>query len=155
MLRIGLVGLGKMGLSHFAIVGASPKAEISAVCDSSGYLLSVLNKYTGVATYSDFSSMLAQEGLDAVIIATPSNLHADMVRMALGAGVNVFCEKPFCLDPDVSENLARLAEECGLVTQVGYHNRFVGTFGEVSSFWKKELSARSVTCWRRHTGRLC
>jgi predicted dehydrogenase len=43
----------------------------------------------------------------------------------------VFCEKPFCLDPDEGAELAQLARSAGLVTQVGYHNRFVGAFREV------------------------
>ena len=54
-----------------------------------------------------------------------------MVRTALENGLHVFCEKPFCLDPAESEELTALAESKGLVTQVGYHYRFVGAFAEV------------------------
>ena len=49
VIRIAVVGLGKMGLSHLAIVNAHPEVEVAAVCDSSGYVLGVLEKYTGVA----------------------------------------------------------------------------------------------------------
>ena len=58
MIKIAVVGLGKMGLSHYAIVNAHPDVELAAVCDSSGYVLGVLKKYTGVTTYSDFDAML-------------------------------------------------------------------------------------------------
>jgi predicted dehydrogenase len=131
VIKIGVVGLGKMGLSHVAIVNAQPDVELAAVCDASGYLLDVLKKYTGVAAYSDYNSMLRERELDAVLIATPSRVHASMVRMALERGLHVFCEKPFTLSAKDGDALAALARERGLVTQVGYHNRFVGAFAEV------------------------
>ena len=129
--RVGVVGLGKMGVSHLAIVRAHPKAEVSAVCDPTGYILDVLKKYTGLETFTDYDRMLGDAPLDAVILATPSRLHAPMVEKALERGLHVFCEKPFCLDAADSERLARLAESKGLVNQVGYHYRHVGTFQEM------------------------
>jgi predicted dehydrogenase len=75
--------------------------------------------------------MLREQPLDAVLIATPSRTHASMVRAALQRGLHVFCEKPFTLTVEDAEELTALAREKGLVTQVGYHNRFVGAFAEV------------------------
>lgn len=131
MIRLAVVGLGKMGLSHYAIIATHPLVKIQAICDSTGYVLDVLKKYTGVATYSDFDAMLREVDLDAVIIATPSSMHAGMVRAALQKNLHVFCEKPFCLDTEEGRELADLANSKALVNQVGYHNRFVGAFGEV------------------------
>ncbi len=122
-----------MGLSHLSMLRATPGVEVAAVCDSSGYLLGGLGKYTGLATYSNLEKMLDDERVDAVVVATPSNLHASMVRAAIDRGVHVFCEKPFCLDPEEGAELAARAAAAGLVTQVGYHNRFVGAFREVRS----------------------
>ena len=120
-----------MGLSHQSIVKTHPDADLVAVCDSTSYLLDVLGKYTGVAGYSDYQKMLDEAKLDAVIIATPSKYHTPMVRAALEKGLHVFCEKPFTLDWQESEELARIATEKGLVNQVGYHYRSVGSFGEM------------------------
>jgi scyllo-inositol 2-dehydrogenase (NADP+) len=131
MITVGVVGLGKMGLSHLAMVRAHPEVELVGVCDSTGYLLDVLSKYTGVDTFSDLDDMLTTARPDAVIIATPSHLHAPMVRKALRHDVHVFCEKPLFLDPRDNDELTAMAAERGLVTQVGYHNKFVGTFREV------------------------
>lgn len=131
MVRVGIVGLGKMGLSHHAIFNAHPDVQVAGVCDSSRYVLSVLGKYTGVDTYSDYEAMLEQVPLDAVVIATPSSAHTPMVQTALERGLHVFCEKPLTLDADESEGLAATARERALATQVGYHNRFVATFREV------------------------
>jgi hypothetical protein len=47
-LRLGVVGLGKMGLSHLAMINAHPSVKVVAICDATGYVLDVLNKYTGV-----------------------------------------------------------------------------------------------------------
>jgi scyllo-inositol 2-dehydrogenase (NADP+) len=131
MIRVGVVGLGKMGLSHLSLLNAHPDFELAGICDSTGYLLSVLGKYTGLSTYSDMDVMLAKTNLDAVVIATPSVMHGPMVQAAVDHNLHVFCEKPFCLDPADSEKLMRLAEDKHLVTQVGYHYRFVGSFAEV------------------------
>lgn len=130
MIRIALVGLGKMGLSHHAIINSHPDAKLVAVCDSARYVLDLLNKYTGVKCYSDFKKMLDTEELDAVFIATPSRTHGAMVRMALEKNLHVFCEKPFCLDLALGKELVSLAESRGLVNQVGYHNRFIASFVE-------------------------
>lgn len=132
MIKLALVGLGKMGMSHLAIANAHPDVDVVGVCDPSGYVMSVLGKYTGLSVYDTFDDLLATgTDVDAVVISTPSFLHSAQVRQCLELGIHVFCEKPFCLDPADSSALAELAAERSLVTQVGYHNRYVGAFGEV------------------------
>lgn len=133
LLRIGVVGLGKMGLSHLSMIRAHPRVRVDAVVDSTAYVLDVLAKYTGLATFTDLDEALAAVPLDAVVIATPTRLHASMVQRCLEAGLHVFCEKPLCLTSADSKRLAALAHSRSRVTQVGYHNRFVGAFREVSS----------------------
>ena len=129
-----------MGLSHLAMINAHPNVKVAAICDATGYVLDVLNKYTGVKPYSNFDAMLREAELDAVIIATPSSMHGKMVRAALDKGLHVFCEKPFCLDTKEGDEVTRIAQEKGLVNQVGYHNRFVGAFQEV----KRLLDAKAI-----------
>ena len=125
--KIAVVGLGKMGLSHFALVNAHPDTETVA-CDATGFMVDVLKKYVRNTVYKRYEDMLEKEPLDAVVIATPSRMHAPMVRAALERDLHVFCEKPFCLDPADAEALANLAEAKGLINQVGYHYRYVGAF---------------------------
>jgi predicted dehydrogenase len=130
MVRLALVGLGKMGISHLAIVRAHPDVELVAACDSTRYVLDTLAKCTGLKVYSDYDKMLAEETLDGVVIATPSASHGRLVQAALDRGLHVFCEKPFCLDAVEGARLAALAEAKGVVNQVGYHFRFVAAFRE-------------------------
>ena len=132
MIRIGMIGLGKMGLSHVAIVRAHPEVQLVAACDTMTYLTDVLQKHTGLKCYDDLDKMLAAEQLDAVVVSTPSKLHAGMVAKALDKGLHVFCEKPFVLDVADGEKLTQQADAKGLVTQVGYHYRFVGAFQEAA-----------------------
>lgn len=127
-----MVGLGKMGLSHVAIVRAHPEVDLVAACDTTAYLTDVLSKHTGLKCYDNLDSMLAAERLDAVVVSTPSKLHAAMVEKALGQGLHVFCEKPFVLDVADGDRLVQLAQSRERVTQVGYHYRFVGAFQEAA-----------------------
>lgn len=136
MIRTAMVGLGKMGLSHLAIVRAHPAIELVAGCDATTYLTDILTKHAGLTCYTDFDRMLDSEQLDALIVATPSKLHAGMVEKALNRGLHVFCEKPFVLDVADGERLVALARSKGLVTQVGYHYRFVGAFKEAARIVK-------------------
>jgi predicted dehydrogenase len=129
-IRIGIVGAGKMGISHFAIANAHPDAAVVAVCDTSGYVLSVLEKYAGVAVYKDYQEMISDAKLDAIIVATPTATHFQCARHALERGVHVFVEKPLTLSPTESRALSELAIERKRVNQVGFHNRFIGTFQE-------------------------
>lgn len=132
MIRTAIVGLGKMGLSHLAILNMHPDLDVVGVCDSAGYVRDVLAKYTGLTCYDDLDQMLDRTRAEAVLIAVPSRLHAPMAEKALLRGAHVFCEKPFVLDVNDGEHLVALAENGRLVTQVGYHNRFIGSFQEAA-----------------------
>ena len=129
-LTVAVVGLGKMGLSHFAIVNAHP-CVTAVACESTGFLADGLDKYVPNKVCRSFSDLLAIDTIDAVVIATPSRSHAGLVRQALAKGWHVFCEKPFCLDWRESEALASQAAEQGLIGQVGYHYRYVASFAEM------------------------
>ena len=138
-IKIAVVGLGKMGLSHFSMVNAHPDVEAFA-CDASGFWVDVLSKNTKATYYKDYAKMLDEARLDAVVIATPSRAHDPMVRAALEKGLHVFCEKPFSLNWEEALRLAEMAESKSLVNQVGYHYRYVGAFREM----KRLLDAGAI-----------
>jgi scyllo-inositol 2-dehydrogenase (NADP+) len=83
MLKAGIIGLGKMGLSHQSVVNAHPELQLKSVCNTSGYLLDVLSKYTGVRTYTDYKKMLSGKELNCIFVATPSLYHAEVVQTTL------------------------------------------------------------------------
>jgi len=130
-LKAGIVGLGKMGLSHAAIVAPHPSVDLIAICDTSTIVLEAFKKFSKVKVYTDYIKMIGTEKPDFVIIATPTLLHYKMVRYALENGIHTFCEKPFSLTSGEGEDLVALADQKKLVNQVGYHNHFIGTFREL------------------------
>jgi predicted dehydrogenase len=136
MIRAGIIGLGKMGISHCAILGAHPDVDLVAVCDASSFIGDIFKKHTRFEFFSDYKKMIDTMKLECLVIASPTKFHAEMVSYALKNNIHVFCEKPFALEPKDSDELAKLAAEKKLVNQVGYHNRFIGTFNEL----KKLLS---------------
>ncbi|MEG8058550.1 Gfo/Idh/MocA family oxidoreductase [Sphingomonas sp. 22L2VL55-3] len=129
--NIAVIGLGKMGISHLSIAKATPGMKVVAICDSSAMIGGMIGKYVKVPFFADYADVLAVPGLDGVIIATPTRHHDTMIRRALASGVHVFCEKPLTLSARTSAELAQIAFDQNLAAQVGYHNRFVGTFAEV------------------------
>lgn len=131
-IRTAMVGLGKMGLSHLAIVRSHPLVDLVAGCDSAAYLTDTLKKHANLKCHADYDRLLGEENLEAIVIATPSKFHASMIEKALNKGLHVFCEKPFVLDCKDGERLVELAESRQLVNQVGYHYRFVGAFQEAA-----------------------
>ena len=131
MIKSAIIGLGKMGVSHAAILGGLPDVELAAVCDTDSLVQSAFKKLTKVQVYSDYKKMIDEVKPDCVYVVTPTKFHYDMVMFALEKGCHVFCEKPFALTTEQGEKMLELAKSKGLVNQVGYHNRYIGTFNEM------------------------
>ncbi len=131
MIKGAIIGLGKMGLSHAAIVGAHPGVELVAVCDTSSLILDGFKKFSRVKTYSDYRKMIDETKPEFVVVATPTKFHYNMVKYSIEKGLHVFCEKPFSLSIEEGKELVSLAGERGIINQVGFHNHFIGTFREL------------------------
>jgi len=128
MIKTGIIGLGKMGLSHASIINAHRDLDLVSVCDTSNLILEAMKKYGSFEVYTDYKKMIDESDLNALFIATPTKYHSEMVIYALEKGIHVFCEKPFALTIAQGENMVELAKKNKLVNQAGYHNRFIGTF---------------------------
>lgn len=143
MVKTVIIGLGKMGISHCSILGAHPDVDMAAMCDTDSLLQSAFRKMTKIACYTDYKKMIDEVKPDAVFVVTPTKMHYEMVMYALEHGCHVFCEKPFCLTPDEGEKMVALAKAKGLVNQVGYHNRFIGTFNEMKRLLASGIIGKS------------
>ncbi len=131
MVKVALIGAGKMGISHLAILGAHPDVEVVGVCDTSKLVVGALQKYSPFPCFTDYKKMIKEAKPDAVFVAVPTKFHYTFVKELLNENIHVFTEKPFCLSPDEGQELAELAESKNRINQVGYHNKFIGTFKEV------------------------
>lgn len=127
--KLGFVGLGRMGITHLSILNSNPKVHIASACDPSKIINVLFKKYfESIKLFKDHRELIASAKPDAIIVSTPPNLHYDVIKEALINKIHVFAEKPFTLKYSESSELAKLAEDSGLVNQVGYVNRFNDMF---------------------------
>lgn len=101
MIRLGIVGCGQWGQNYLRNFSDMPdRATIAAYADADAVRLAALQSHLPTARSSaDAASVLTDPEIDAVIIATPSSTHAELVERALDSGKHVLVEKPFTLDP--------------------------------------------------------
>lgn len=138
--RIGIIGMGRMGLTHFSIINTHPSVEVVAVADTSTMMLDILKKLIpSIKVFTDYRDLLGSGDIDGIIVCTPSPLHYPVCKLACEKGVHVFCEKPFTTDPKLAEELADMFEDKGLVNQVGYVYRFDPVFKEVKRLLDEQV----------------
>ena len=143
--RIGIIGMGRMGLTHYPIINTHPAVEIVSVADTSSIILDMMKKYIPkLKTYTDFKDLLNARDIDGVIICTPSFLHYDACKLAGENGIAVFCEKPFTTNPEKANELADLFEKKGLVNQVGYVNRYSKLFQDIKEYLEEGLIGKLI-----------
>lgn len=144
MIKGSVVGLGKMGISHAAIVGAHPEVELVSICDTSSIVIDGFSKFSNYRTYTDYIKMIDTERPDFIVVSTPTRLHFPIVKYSLEQGLNVFCEKPFMLNSSQGKEMVELAAKKGVVNQVGYHNQFIGTFRELKRLLSEKVLGELV-----------
>ena len=129
--RIGIVGVGRMGRRHAENLATRvPGASLVAACSPIGEELEWARDTLGVArVYKDYAEMLAQKDVDAVFIVTPNTLHPAQIIEALRAGKHVFCEKPLSM---VLEECVAVEEEAAkhphLKVMIGFVRRFDASY---------------------------
>ena len=138
--RIGIIGFGRMGITHYSIINTHPAVEMTAIADTSSMMLGLIKKYLpNTKMFEDYKDLLNSGLVDAVIVCTPSVMHYDVCKMAAEKGISVFCEKPFTTSPVLAKELADIFEQKGLVNQVGYVYRFDVVFNKVKEMLGQQL----------------
>lgn len=121
--NVAVVGIGHWGRN--LVRNMHELGALRAVCDRDPSRESLVREeYPGVGFVSDFGSILADEDVRAVVLATPAVLHFEMARAALEAGKDVFVEKPLALDLDEGRWLVELAERKERILLVGHVLRY-------------------------------
>ena len=140
MYKAGIIGFGKMGMLHGALLSGSRKARIAALCDKSAVMrLGFKRVYKGVHTYNDAKKMLDQEKLDIVIVTTPTFNHEESVVMALESGCAVFVEKPLAITAEQASRIWKLSSEKKLPVQVGFCNRFFPSVSKAQELLEQNI----------------
>jgi predicted dehydrogenase len=123
-LEVGVVGVGFGAMVHIPTF-QSEGLEVIAVCARRQERAEAAARRFGIPhAFSDLGSMLKLDGLDAVSIVTPTNLHYEMSLAALEAGKHVLCEKPLATDAAQAHAMWQRARTSGLTAMVAYEFRF-------------------------------
>lgn len=124
-LKVGIVGLGRMGRLHLSHLAEMPDRVLPvAVCDARPDLIERAGERYGMATYTVFEDMLDHAPLDALIIATTPASHSALVSQAASCKVHTFCEKPLALTRDEARQAVKDVTENGIVFQIGFQRRY-------------------------------
>jgi myo-inositol 2-dehydrogenase / D-chiro-inositol 1-dehydrogenase len=133
-LRIGLVGLGRMGRTHLAALRSLNGAvSVDAVADVDSAAVAAAVEGTGARGWTDGLDLLAHADLDGVVVASPDATHAALVSACLDRGLPVLCEKP--LTTSVADSAALVEREASLgrrLVQVGFMRRYDPAFADVA-----------------------
>jgi len=134
-MTLGIIGFGAMGRAHAYAVEALPyfypnlpfRARVGGICTTDPERSRrIAEEYGYERAYDDPMRMIADPHIDAISICTPNRLHAPLLRACIDAGKAVLCEKPLCTDADEAWEIARLAKEKGIVSQIVFQNRYLG-----------------------------
>ena len=134
-LNIGIIGAGRIGKVHAqSITYNVPTAKVLGITDVfKDGLQELADKYGIEKVYNDYKEMLADEEIDAVLVCSSTDTHADISIEAAKAGKHVFCEKPVDLTPAKVQAVIDAVAEAGVKLQVGFNRRFDHNFAHVRS----------------------
>jgi scyllo-inositol 2-dehydrogenase (NADP+) len=120
-INVGVIGYGLAGASfHAPLVAAVDRLKLAAIVTSRAE--QVGRDHPGVAVVASAEALIADPGIDLIVIATPNDLHAPLAHAALEAGKHVVIDKPFALNPGAAADLMTVAKAQGRVLSV-FHNR--------------------------------
>ncbi|NNE91190.1 MAG: Gfo/Idh/MocA family oxidoreductase [Verrucomicrobiales bacterium] len=136
-ITIGVIGVGKQGVSDFTKAMRMPQTQIVAMCDvveerkNNGKKIandfySKLNNepnYDGVSTHEDFREIINNEKIDAVMVVTPDHWHAIPVVQAAKAGKDIYCEKPISRTIEEGRAMVKAVQDNKVVFQTGSQQR--------------------------------
>jgi predicted dehydrogenase len=125
MLRIAIIGCGKVADQHVQAIHRIPDCKIVAVCDREPLMAEQLGERFGIsACFPDLRELLHGASPDVVHITTPPQSHYSLAKQCLESGSHVYLEKPFTITADQAESLIHLAEGQGLRITVGHNYQF-------------------------------
>ena len=129
-IAVGLIGAGRMGSFHAeSLARRVPGARLAAVADPvPGAAQSLADRLGCPTALTEIDWLLADPGIDAVVIATPARTHADLVEAAAKAGKAVFCEKPMAITFADADRAIAAARQAGVPLQVGFNRRYDAGF---------------------------
>ena len=162
-IRLGIIGTGTFTRgSHLPVLASLSGIRVDALCDSDPGALRQAQALVSprVRVCSDYRDLVGLPGIDALLVATPTDRHVEMATAALRAGKHVFCEKPLAPRPEALRGMLSVVRSSGCLLQVGYVYRYApifrrmwqrimhGDIGRPLMMWAHEFRAAFYTPWR-------
>ncbi len=134
-LKVGIIGAGRIGQVHAkSITYHIPQAEIAAVSDIYEDSAKQLAEELGIpAYYADYHEILKNPEIDAVLICSSTDTHADIACEAAKAGKHIFCEKPVDLTVAKIKKVIAAVDEAGVKLQIGFNRRYDHNFAHIKN----------------------
>ncbi len=124
MLNAAVIGLGWWGKILTQTLAPSDKITVVKLLDVDAEGGAAFAAEHGIDFTTDFAAVLADDNVDAVILATPHSLHEEQIIAAAGAGKPIFCEKPVCLTRASALRAMEAVEKAGVQVAIGHERRF-------------------------------
>lgn len=154
MIKVVIIGCGKVADQHAAQIQRISGAEIVGVCDREPLMAKQLfERFRINKCFTDIEEMLEEVKPDVVHITTPPQSHFELGKLCLEAGCNVYMEKPFTMDTEEAQELVRLAAQKGLKLTAGHNAQFTHAMVRMRELVKngylggKPVHMESVYCY--------
>ena len=139
MVRFGVLGAGRIGNVHARTIAGSGRASVAYVADAIPDAATKLAALVG-AKVASVEAIIAAKDVDAILIGTPTDTHADLIEQAARAGKAILCEKPVSLSVERIEACLPVVEKAGVPLMIGFNRRFDPNFAQL----QKRLQAGEV-----------
>lgn len=130
MKRVALFGAGRIGRIHATNLAALPGVQLALISDPMVDSARELASTLGAAVAPGIDAVFADASIDAVVIASPTTTHSDLITRAAAARKHIFCEKPVDLSVERAKACARAVAEANVACMIGFQRRFDPTFNE-------------------------
>ena len=161
LIKVGVIGTGVRGQQLANYIRRIPELQVAACCDVIPFRLEegLAKASPNAASYTDYRKLLEDKNVDAVVIATPFSMHAQMALDAIDAGKHIYCEKTMTHGVEETRRVVKKAQQAKTVFQTGHQYHFSrlythvvdmlkeGKIGEIAGF---ECQWNRNTTWRRH-----
>ena len=121
-MRIGVAGVGRIGRLHARAISKHPEVTSVAVTDIDSFRAREVASSVGAEPVKSFAELIRQ--VDAVVIATTTTSHCDLIQATVDAGVPAYCEKPIATDLGSTKAVVARVQESGVPIQMGFQRRF-------------------------------
>lgn len=142
-LRVGVIGIGRLGSLHARVYKELPKVELVGICDIDSQKLNSVSEQLKTQTFLDYNELIGK--VDAVNIAVPTNKHYQIAKDFINHSIHVLIEKPITNHLGHAKELIELAKNNKVILQVGHVERFNSAFAAVKKIVK---NPRFIECHR-------